>query len=179
MLILRIAPYRPASLTYAQLPSRSLVLACGATQSKVHKCHTNPSCPRKTSTVIHQPQISQIYVIFGILGQNLNGIPVSRPPFFGERPYPRQFHPVEFTPFLTVFDPISHHNVHSAHYILCPHRIAYKPSHPLLPHHIQSPLTPVNPNTVSIYILYLPLYHQSYVFPAQVYIISMNPIANT
>ena len=38
--------------------------------------------------------------------QNLNGISVSRPPIFGERPYPRQFHPVGFPPFFTSRNPI-------------------------------------------------------------------------
>ena len=35
--------------------------------------------------------------------QNLNGISVSRPPKIGERPYPMQFHPVEFTPIFRYF----------------------------------------------------------------------------
>ena len=52
-----------------------------------------------TPLILHQPQISRFYVILAILGPNLNGISVSRPPFFGERPYPRQFHPVEFRRF--------------------------------------------------------------------------------
>jgi len=64
-----------------------------------------PTSSPPPTTILHQPQISQIYVNFGILGQNLNGISVSGPPFFGERPYPRQFHPVEMTPIFTDFPP--------------------------------------------------------------------------
>ena len=33
----------------------------------------------------------------------MNGISVSGPPKIGERPYPRQFHPVEFTPVFEYF----------------------------------------------------------------------------
>ena len=59
-----------------------------------------------TRLILHQPRKSRKYVNFPFYPQNLNGIPVSRPPFFGERPYPRQFHPVGNHPFLTIFDPI-------------------------------------------------------------------------
>ena len=59
----------------------------------------------RTPLILHQPQISRFYVILAILGPNLNGISVSGPPIFGERPYPRQFHPVEFTPIFVIFEP--------------------------------------------------------------------------
>ena len=52
-------------------------------------------------TILHQPLVSRFPVIFPLSGQILNGISVSGPPFFGERPYPRQFHPVENPQFLT------------------------------------------------------------------------------
>ena len=58
-----------------------------------------------THTILHQPLVSRFWLIFRILGIILNGISVSGPPFFGERPYPRQFHPVEMTPFFAIFRP--------------------------------------------------------------------------
>ena len=42
----------------------------------------------------------------------LNGISVSRPPKIGERPYPRQFHPVEFARFQAIFPPLRSHPCH-------------------------------------------------------------------
>ena len=64
-------------------------------------------------TILHQPRKSWFYVKFRFLTQILNGIPVSRPPFFGERPYPRQFHPVEMTPIFTQFS--SFYTIHRPH----------------------------------------------------------------
>ena len=59
--------------------------------------------PRQTPIILHQPLVSRFRVIFPLLGQILNGISVSGPPKIGERPYPRQFHPVEMTPVFEYF----------------------------------------------------------------------------
>ena len=63
--------------------------------------------PPPTPIISHQPLESQNYVIFTISAQILNGISVSGPPIFGERPYPSQFHPVESDPFFVDFLMIS------------------------------------------------------------------------
>ena len=55
--------------------------------------------------ILHQPHKSQFRVNFRFLAQILNGISVSGPPFFGERPYPRQIHPVENTLIFDNFRP--------------------------------------------------------------------------
>ena len=64
----------------------------------------HPFHPR-TLIILHQPQISRFYVILAISGPNLNGVSVSGPPKIGERPYPRQFHPVGFPGFSAIFHP--------------------------------------------------------------------------
>jgi len=50
---------------------------------------------RESATILHQPRKSQIWVKNGKSAQKVNGISVSETPKIGERPYPRQFHPVE------------------------------------------------------------------------------------
>ena len=112
---------------------------CGATRPKNTHFHFmplifNPRPPRHP-VILHQPPETQKYVIFPILPQNLNGISVSGPPFFGERPYPRQFHPVEMTPIFANFRP---QTCESTSYQ--PRKIPTKPCNNSNPHiHIPPP----------------------------------------
>ena len=70
-------------------------------RNAAQKHHFHP----RTLIILHQPQISRFYVILAISGPNLNGVSVSGPPKIGERPYPRQFHPVGFPGFSAIFHP--------------------------------------------------------------------------
>ena len=63
--------------------------------------------PTQTPTILHQPPETWFSVIFSQNPQILNGISVSDTPIFGERPYPRQFHPVEMTPIFALESSIS------------------------------------------------------------------------
>ena len=97
--------------------------------------------PTPDATILHQPPEFQFQAIFPILPQNLNGISVSGPPFFGERPYPRQFHPVGFTPFFGYFCQFSTH-------------IRRLPYHPSPLNHICNPtIAATNPTTRQAYII--------------------------
>ena len=89
-------------LVYPSQPPASPgnLISCGTTQPIYYQCNQDP--PRHP-TILHQPPEFQFYVIFRVLGQKVNGISVSGPPKIGERPYPRQFHPVGFTPVFEYF----------------------------------------------------------------------------
>ena len=86
--------------------------------------------PRKVPTIIHQPHKSQNYVKIGFSGLKVNGISVSGPPFFGERPYPRQFHPVENDPLFAIFHPNRHLSAHNTHQITTQRSIIRPPHLP-------------------------------------------------
>ena len=88
---------------------RGLGVCLRRNATQKHRIHPH------TPLILHQPQISRFYVILAILGPKVNGISVSGPPIFGERPYPRQFHPVEFPPFLRYFSPETCHNHFHTH----------------------------------------------------------------
>ena len=79
----------------------SVRLARGAKHYSDNIFNISPATTPEYPTILHQPLVSRFRVIFPLLGQILNGISVSGPPKIGERPYPRQFHPVEFSLFLT------------------------------------------------------------------------------
>ena len=96
------------SATHPSVPAK---LPC--TLVELYKFSLYLSSPtRGTPTILHQPQISRFRVIFRKNLLFLNGISVSRPPKIGERPYPRQFHPVEFTRFQAIFPPLRSHPCH-------------------------------------------------------------------
>ena len=76
-----------------------------------------PYFPSHTHTILHQPPESQFWLIFRKNPRKVNGISVSGPPKIGERPYPRQFHPVGFPLF---FDPGTQFSRPPAHYSMVP-----------------------------------------------------------
>ena len=118
-----------------------------------------PILPHRTTPILHQPQISQNFVNFTILGLFLNGIPVSRPPFFGERPYPRQSHPVGKPLILARF----HHLPDTSYAHTMP---AYHNHHltPAKVYHICHIQYYIHPSRSPIYRLYIPqIYHVSHI----------------
>ena len=103
-------PLRFVTAQHKSLTLGSNPLPVEQRDPKTHNSLFIPIPHYRTTPILHQPQISQNFVDFTILGLFLNGISVSRPPFFGERPYPRQFHPVEKPLILARFS-VSHHNL--------------------------------------------------------------------
>jgi len=82
-----------------QIPTKSHTNFTHLQAAIFHKLNLKSSPdPRKVPTIIHQPHKSQNYVKIGFSGLKVNGISVSETPKIGERPYPRQFHPVEICP---------------------------------------------------------------------------------
>jgi len=90
--------------------------------------HNSPLYPLKypeTHTILHQPRESRFCLNFKKNPQKVNGISVSDTPKIGERPYPRQFHPVETTLFFGHFWIIYAHVVSITSY---PHNLNLNPN---------------------------------------------------
>ena len=95
----RDSPIRPYEVSTPQCP----LLPAGQRNPFITVCTSTPYFtlkPTPPPLILHQPRKSWFCVILGQNPQKVNGISVSGPPFFGERPYPRPFHPVEFPHFL-------------------------------------------------------------------------------
>ena len=137
-------PLRFVTAEHKSLTLGSNPLPVEQRDPKTHNSLFIPISHYRTAPILHQPQISQNFVNFAILGLFLNGIPVSGPPFFGERPYPRQFHPVEKPLILARFS-VAHHNliITNPYYtwsptpLLSSQRYATKP--------IEAPIYAINP----------------------------------
>ena len=93
------SPIRPYEVSTPQCP----LLPAGQRNPFITVCTSTPYFtlkPTPPPLILHQPRKSWFCVILGQNPQKVNGISVSKPPIFGERPYPRQFHPVGFSRFL-------------------------------------------------------------------------------
>ena len=102
-------------------------------------------------------------MIFGRNPQILNGISVSDTPIFGERPYPRQFHPVGFPRFCPLLaqnlpHPVPHATQTTTHLLS---QVSYRHIYP--PDYINHKFpsnTPINIPRHIIYRIYnKPIYH--------------------